>query len=71
MGKTLKALKKYSFGAYKLGLFSNNTMTFGSLLSVLLSFLFLLGLITGIAIYFNEIFIQRPLHIETQESKVF
>ena len=71
MEKIMNLLKKYSFGAYKLGLFSNNTMSFGSLLSVILSFLFLFGLMTGIWLYFNDIFIQRPLHIERQESKLF
>jgi hypothetical protein len=71
MGKILNLLKKYSLGSYKTGLYNNNTMTFGSLLSVILSILFLLGLMTGIGIYFNEIFIKRPLHIEKQESIEF
>ena len=64
MGKILSFLKKYSLGTYKTGLYSNQTMTFGSFFSVILSFLFLLGLMTGIGIYFNEIFIQRPEYIE-------
>ncbi len=53
MGKILNFLKKYSFGAYKTGLYSDKTMTFGSLLSVILSFVFLLGLMAGIGFYFN------------------
>ena len=57
MGKILNFLKKYSFGAYKTGLYSNDAITFGSLLSVVLSSLFLLGLFVGFGIYFNEIFI--------------
>lgn len=64
MGKILNILKNYSLGAFKTGLFSNNTMTFGSLFSVILSILFLLGLMTGIGFYINEIFIQRIEHIE-------
>ena len=59
MGKVLNFLKKYSFGAYRTGLYTNETMVFGSILSVILSALFILGLFVGFAIYFNEIFIQR------------
>jgi hypothetical protein len=59
MGKVLMFLKKYSFGAYRTGLYTNETMVFGSVLSVILSALFLLGLFVGIGIYFYEIFIQR------------
>lgn len=58
MGKVLELLKKYSFGAYRTGLYSNGTVTFGSILSVVLSALFTLGIIVGIGFYFNEIFIQ-------------
>ena len=64
MGKMLNLLKKYSLGAYKVGLFNNNTLNFGSLLSVILSLVVILGLLIGIGYYFNDIFIQRPLHIE-------
>jgi hypothetical protein len=59
MGKVLNFLKKYSFGAYRTGLYTNKAMVFGSALSVILSALFLLGLFVAFAIYFNEIFIQR------------
>jgi hypothetical protein len=59
MGKVLNFLKKYSFGAYRTGLYTNETMVFGSILSVILSALFILGLFVGFSIYFNEIFIQR------------
>jgi hypothetical protein len=58
MGKILNALKKYSLGGYKTGLYRNNAITFGSLLSVIVSALFLIGFLTGFSIYFNEIFIQ-------------
>ena len=71
MGKILNSLKNYSFGGYKTGLYRNNTITFGSLLSVILSALFLLGFLTGFIIYFNEIFIQRHDHIAYQETKLF
>lgn len=57
MGKIINILKRYSFGAYKTGLYKNETITFGTLFSVILSALFLLGLFAGIAIYFNEIFL--------------
>lgn len=53
MGKFLNFLKKYSFGAYKTGLYNNKAITYASLLSVILSALFLLGLIAGIGIFFN------------------
>ena len=59
MGKVLNFLKKYSFGAYRTGLYTNKAMVFGSVLSVVLSALFLLGLFVGVSIYFNEIFIQQ------------
>jgi hypothetical protein len=59
MGKVLNFLKKYSFGAYRTGLYTNQAMVFGSVLSVILSGLFLLGLSVGVGIYFNEIFIQQ------------
>ena len=57
MGKLLNFLKKYSFGVYRTGLYTNEAMVFGSVLSVILSALFLLGLCVAIGIYFNEIFI--------------
>jgi hypothetical protein len=59
MGKVLNFLKKYSFGAYRTGLYTNKAMVFGSVLSVILSAIFLLGLFVGVSIYFNEIFIQQ------------
>jgi hypothetical protein len=59
MGKILNFLKKYSFGAYRTGLYTNKAMVFASVLSVILSALFLLGLFVGVSIYFNEIFIQQ------------
>ena len=59
MGKVLNFLKKFSFGAYRTGLYTNEAMVFGSVLSVVLSALFLIGLFVGVVIYFNEIFIQR------------
>ena len=59
MGKTWNTLKKYSFGAYKTGLYNNDSISFGSLLSVVLSGLFLIGLFAGISVYFNQIFIER------------
>ncbi len=59
MGKIVNLLKKISFGAYKTGLYSNGTVTFGSIFSVILSALFILGISVGIGIYFNEIFIQQ------------
>ncbi len=71
MGKLLNLLKKHSFGAYRTGLYTNDVLTFGSLLSVILSFLFLLFLLTGIGYYFNEIFIQRHLHIVNEENQLF
>jgi len=71
MGKILNVLKKFSFGGYRTGLYNNDSLTFVSLLSVILSYLFLLGLMTGIGMYFNEIFIQRELHIDKQESENF
>jgi hypothetical protein len=59
MGKVLNFLKKFSFGTYRTGLYTNESMVFGSVLSVVLSALFLIGLFVGVVIYFNEIFIQR------------
>ena len=59
MEKVLKFLKKYSFGAYKAGLYNNGSTTFGSVLSVILSAIFILGISVGVIIYFIEIFIQR------------
>jgi len=58
MGKMLILLKKYSFGAYKTGLYNRDTISFGSVLSVIFSAFFLLGISVGIVLYFNEIFIQ-------------
>ena len=69
MGKFLNFLKKYSLGAYKTGLYTNEATSFGSLLSLILSALFLLGLFAAFGIYFNEIFIQQQLHIVKQEIK--
>jgi hypothetical protein len=57
MGKLLNFLKKYSFGAFNTGLYTNETFKFGSMLSVIFSALFLLGLFVGVGIYFHEIFI--------------
>jgi hypothetical protein len=59
MGKVINFLKKYSFGAYRTGLYTNKAMVFGSVLSVVLSAIFLLGVFVGVGIYFNEIFIQQ------------
>jgi hypothetical protein len=59
MGKYLNVLKEKSFGAYKTGLYSNGTIYFGSILSVILSALFILGISVGIGFYFNEIFIKQ------------
>jgi hypothetical protein len=59
MGKVLNFLKKYSFGAYRTGLYTNKAMVFGSVLSVVLSALFLLGIFVATAIYFNDVFIQQ------------
>jgi hypothetical protein len=59
MGKVLNFLKKYSFGVYRTGLYTNDAMVFGSVLSVILSALFLLCLFVAIGIYFNDIFIQQ------------
>jgi hypothetical protein len=63
MGKILDFLKKYSLGGYRTGLYNNEAFTFGSLISVIFSVLFLLGLSAGFIIYFNEIFIQRVEYI--------
>ncbi len=71
MGKFIDILKKYSFGSYRTGLYHNNAVNFGSLFSVILSALFLLGLLAGVGYYFNEIFIQRPFHIDKLETDVF
>ena len=59
MGKVLNFLKKYSFGVYRTGLYTNEAMVFGSVLSVVLSAISVLGLFVGVGIYFNEIFIQQ------------
>ena len=59
MGKVLDFLKKYSFGVYRTGLYTNEAMVFGSVLSVVLSAISVLGLFVGVGIYFNEIFIQQ------------
>jgi hypothetical protein len=59
MGKVLNFLKKNSFGAYRTGLYTDKAMVFGSVLSVILSAIFLLGLFVGVSIYFNDIFIQQ------------
>ena len=71
MGKILNIFKKYSFGVFRTGLYSNGTFAFGSVLSLILSIIFLLGLLTGITLYFNEIFIQRHLHIVNEENQLF
>ena len=63
MGKTLNFLKKYSFGAYRTGLYNNETSTFGSLLSVILSAVFIIVLFVGIGINFYEYFIERKQYI--------
>jgi hypothetical protein len=63
MGKILNLIKKFSIGGYKTGLYNNNSIIFGSLLSVSLSSLFLIGLLAGFGYYFNEIFIERADHI--------
>ena len=59
MGKILSFLKNYSFGTYKTGLYSDGVSTFGSVISVFFSALFILGISIGFGIYFNEIFIQQ------------
>ena len=59
MGKVLNFLKKHSFGAYRTGLYTKGAMVFGSVLSIILSALFLIGLFVGIGIYFNDIFIKQ------------
>ena len=40
MGKVLNFLKKYSFGAFRTGLYTNKSMVFTSVLSLILSALF-------------------------------
>ncbi len=69
MGKIINFLKKYSFGAYKTGLYSGETINIGSLLSVFLSALFLVGLLVGVSFYFNEIFILKEPHLFKRETK--
>jgi hypothetical protein len=69
MDKIVNTLKKNCFGGYRTGLYNNEALTFGSLISVILSALFILGLLAGIGVYFNEIFIKRELHIDRQEIK--
>ena len=71
MGKFYNLLKTYSFGGYKTGLYSNNAITQGSLLSLILSCLFLLGLLTAIGYNINEIFIKRYEHITKQDVQSF
>jgi hypothetical protein len=71
MSKILDQLKKYSFGGYRTSLYNKETIIYGSLLSLILSVLFLLGLIAGIGYYFNSIFIQRPESITLQTDKLF
>ena len=57
MGKILNFLKKYSFGTYKTGLYSDGVSIFGSVVSVFFSALFILGISIGFGTYFYEIFI--------------
>ena len=71
MDKVINFLKKNSFGTYQTGLYTNKAMEFGSVLSVVLSAIFLLGLFVGVGIYFNEIFIQQQQYIVKQETKSF
>jgi hypothetical protein len=71
MGKIFDFLKKYSFGTYRTGLYNNNVITFGSLLSVILSALFLIGLLTATGFYFNQIFFLRQKEINSLESLKF
>jgi energy-converting hydrogenase Eha subunit F len=72
MGKIYDFLKRFSFGGYRTGLYNKNKgLIFSSLLSIILSVLFLLGLLAGIAIYFNQIFIQRDILMDKQESRKF
>jgi hypothetical protein len=70
MGKFLNYLKMYSFGGYKTGLYNKNAITFGSLISVILSILFILGLITSIGYYVNEIFFVRTEYINEKETQL-
>ena len=71
MGKIFNFLKKYSFGSYRTGLYNNKVISYGSLLSVILSALFLIGLLPATGFYFNQIFFQRQKHIESEESLKF
>ena len=72
MGKIYDFLKRFSFGGYRTGLYNKNEgLIFSSLLSIILSVLFLLGLLAGIAIYFIQIFIQRDILMDKQESRKF
>ena len=68
MGKILNFAKNYSLGTYKTALYHNDTNRFGSLTSIIISILFLLGISVGIGIYFNEIFIQQELQLAKYES---
>ena len=70
MGKIFDQLKKYSFGGYRTGLYNKETVIFGTFLSLILSVIFLLGLITGIGFYFISIFIERPESIILQTDKL-
>lgn len=60
MSKIIDQLKKYSFGGYRTGLYNKESVIYGTLVSLILSVIFLLGLICGVGYYFNSIFIQRP-----------
>ena len=55
MGKIFNFLKKYSFGAFRTGLYSNDGITLASLFSVILSGLFLIGLFIAISLFFYEL----------------
>ncbi len=57
MGKILNFLKKHSFGKYTTGLYSDGVSSFGSVVSVVFSGLFILGISVGVGMYFYEIFI--------------
>ena len=71
MGKIFNFLKKYSFGAFRTGLYSSDGISFASFLSVILSGLFLIGLFIGISLYFYEFFIVRQTYLIKQETKRF
>ena len=69
MGKIIEFLKKNSFGAHKTGLYYKESNIFGSVLSVILSGLFLISLLIGIGFYSHEFFIQRKLYLTKQDIK--